>query len=75
MREPMCEPTAQSRFPFALPLLIALSAGLGALSPSFPADPLPPAFNQEIAPPKLPDRPANEKRDPPDDLNNTTASV
>ena len=63
---------ARSRFPVLLPLLLALSAGLGALSPSFPIDPLPPAFNREGAPK---DPPVMEKRDPSADDNGTAAPV
>ena len=38
----------QRRLLLGFPLLIALSAGLGALSPSFPEQPLPPALKGAV---------------------------
>lgn len=42
------------RLLLGFPLLIALSAGLGALSPSFPEQPLPPALNRAAPEPESP---------------------
>ncbi|WP_394842706.1 hypothetical protein LZC95_37240 [Pendulispora brunnea] len=54
------------RFPLLFPLLLAVSAGLGALTPSFSIEPIPPASQE---PPNL------EKSDPPPADDGVTAPV
>ncbi|WP_394822108.1 hypothetical protein [Pendulispora albinea] len=65
---------ARLRLLFAFPLLFALSAGLGALSPSFPVA-LPPAFGGEIAPNEPPAAAPRDKHDAPADVTGSSAPV
>ncbi|WP_394832146.1 hypothetical protein LVJ94_37075 [Pendulispora rubella] len=62
-------PMAGFRFPLLFPLLLAVSAGLGALTPSFSIEPLPPASQE-------PPRGGNgDKSDPPPADDGATAPV
>ena len=73
-------PMAGFRFPLLIPLLLAVSAGLGALTPSFPIEPLPPAFEQTPQMPQMngegaKQRPPVETSDPPPVDDGATAPV
>ena len=69
---------ARTRFQFGFPLLFALFAGLGALTPSFPSQPPPPALNREMAPPPAQASPGPAESEPAptqEDISENTAPV